>query len=164
IGRAGETHRRVLAPGSCRDGWYPRRGELMDRERAETLLALSLAWLMLLLAVRSLDAAELPAALPGPAAIRSVSAAPEALGGPLVPGQVIQPIDLPSALRLAGARDLDVAIARERICQAVAELEQARVLWLPSLYLGPNWIRHDGQVQFVDGPVKAISKSSLFAW
>jgi outer membrane protein TolC len=84
------------------------------------------------------------------------------LGTPLVPGQVIQPIDVPGALRLAGARDLDIAIARERICQAVAELEQARVLWLPSLYLGPNWIRHDGQVQFVDRPVKTISKSSLF--
>jgi outer membrane protein TolC len=84
------------------------------------------------------------------------------LGAALIPGQVIEPIDLPGALRLAGARDLDIAIARERICQAVGELEQARVLWLPSLYLGPNWIRHDGQVQFVDGPVKTISKSSLF--
>jgi len=75
---------------------------------------------------------------------------------------MIQPIDLPGALRLAGARDLDIAIARERICQAVAELEQARVQWLPSLYLGPNWIRHDGQVQLVNGPVQTISKSSLF--
>ncbi len=26
------------------------------------------------------------------------------------------------------------------------------MLWLPSLYLGPNWIRHDGQVQTVAGP------------
>src|SRR4051794_2265022 len=32
-----------------------------------------------------------------------------ALGTPLVPGQVILPIDLPDALRLAGARDLDIA-------------------------------------------------------
>ena len=44
------------------------------------------------------------------------------LGGPLVPGQAIQPIDLPGALRLGGARDLDIAIARERVCQALAEL------------------------------------------
>ena len=73
---------------------------------------------------------------------------------PLVPGQVIQPIDLPGALRLAGARDLDIAIARERVCQSLAELEQARVLWLPSLYVGPNWIRHDGQVQTVQGQVQ----------
>ncbi|MBX6311657.1 MAG: TolC family protein, partial [Isosphaeraceae bacterium] len=81
---------------------------------------------------------------------------------PLIPGEVIEPIDLASALRLAGARDLDIALAKERVCQAVAELAQARVLWLPSIFLGPNWIRHDGQVQTVQGPVQTISKSSLF--
>ena len=41
-------------------------------------------------------------------------------------------------------------------------LDQARVLWLPSIYLGPNWIRHDGQVQTVQGPIQNVSKSSLF--
>ncbi|WP_422923814.1 TolC family protein [Singulisphaera sp. PoT] len=86
----------------------------------------------------------------------------DAIGTPLVPGQIIRPIDLPDALRLAGANDLDVAIARERVCQAVADLQQARVQWLPSLYLGPNWIRHDGQAQVVEGQVRTISKSSLF--
>lgn len=85
-----------------------------------------------------------------------------ALGTPLIPGQEIQPIDLPGALRLAGARDLDIAIARERVCQALAELQQARVQWLPSLYVGPNWIRHDGQLQTVQGQIQTISKSSLF--
>jgi outer membrane protein TolC len=84
------------------------------------------------------------------------------IGQPLVPGQAIHPIDLPSALRLAGARDLDIAIARERVCQSLAELQQARVQWLPSLYLGPNWTRHDGQAQIVQGQVQTISKSSLF--
>ena len=36
------------------------------------------------------------------------------------------------------------------------------MLWLPSIYLGPNWIRHDGQVQTVQGQIQTISKSSLF--
>ncbi|MFO0887796.1 MAG: hypothetical protein U0790_01490 [Isosphaeraceae bacterium] len=90
------------------------------------------------------------------------SAATTHLGSPLVPGQEIHPIDLPDALRLAGARDLDIALARERVCAAVAELQQARVQWLPSIYIGPNWIRHDGQAQVVEGPVRTISKSSLF--
>jgi outer membrane protein TolC len=84
------------------------------------------------------------------------------VGEPLIPDQVVRPIDLPDALRLAGARDLDIAIARQRVCQAVAELQQARVLWLPSLFIGPNWIRHDGQAQIVQGQVQSISKSSLF--
>lgn len=84
------------------------------------------------------------------------------LGAPLITGQAIEPIDLAAALRLGGANDLDIAIARERVCQAIADWQQARVLWLPSLYLGPNWIRHDGQTQIVQGPVVPVSKSSLF--
>ena len=87
---------------------------------------------------------------------------PNPVGTPLITGQVIHPIDLPDALRLAGARDLDIAIARERVCQSLAELRQAQVLWLPSLFIGPNWIRHDGQAQIVQGRVQTISKSSLF--
>jgi outer membrane protein TolC len=55
-----------------------------------------------------------------------------------------------------------VAIAKERVGQSLAELDQARVLWLPSLFIGPNWIRHDGQAQIVQGQVQSISKSSLF--
>lgn len=86
----------------------------------------------------------------------------DVLGTPLIPDQAIQPIDLPGALRLAGANDLDIAIARERVAESLAELQQARVMWLPSLYIGPNWIRHDGQAQVVEGQVRTISKSSLF--
>jgi outer membrane protein TolC len=107
-----------------------------------------------------------PSALPNAAALQPAELPPvveaEPVGGPLEPGQTIQPIDLTSALRLAGARDLDIAIARQRVSQALAELEEARVLWLPSLYVGPNWIRHDGQAQMVEGGVRSISKSSLF--
>lgn len=91
---------------------------------------------------------------PGPAA--------DALGASLIPGQVIQPIDLVGTLRLAGARDLDVAIARERVCQALAELEQAQAQWLPSLFVGASWSRHDGQLQGVEGRVFTTSKSAAF--
>jgi len=45
---------------------------------------------------------------------------------------------------------------------AAADLQHARALWLPSIFIGPNWIRHDGQAQVVEGPVRTISKSSLF--
>ena len=79
-----------------------------------------------------------------------------------MPGQAVYPIDLAGAMRLAGARDLDIAIARARVAQAVADLSLARAIWLPSLFLGPNWIRHDGSAQIVEGPVQQISKSSLF--
>jgi outer membrane protein TolC len=84
--------------------------------------------------------------------------APEAT----IDSDTIEPIDWLTVIRLSGERDLDIGIARERLGMALAELEESRTLLLPSLYLGPNWIRHDGQAQLVDGKVRSISKSSLF--
>jgi outer membrane protein TolC len=109
------------------------------------------------------DSEPLPRPLPNEETRTKPATSPDSpLGEPLVPEQAIQPIDLPGALRLAGARDLDIAIAREQVAEALGALQQARVLWLPSLYIGPNWIRHDGQAQIVEGKVETISKSSLF--
>ena len=80
----------------------------------------------------------------------------------LIPGRAVEPIDLANALRLAGARDLDIVIARQRILQAAADLKQARALWLPSLFYGPAWYRADGQIQIDTGQVETIERSSLF--
>ena len=44
--------------------------------------------------------------------------APSPAVAPLIAGQVIQPIDLASVLRLAGGRDLDIATARQQVLQA----------------------------------------------
>lgn len=85
-----------------------------------------------------------------------------AWNGPLVPAQTIQPIDLLGVLRFAGANDIELAMARQRMIHSLAELDQARVLWLPSLFLGANWMRHDGQLQDIAGRVLNISKSALF--
>ena len=80
----------------------------------------------------------------------------------LIPGRAVEPIDLANALKLAGGRDLDIAIARQRILQAAADLKQARALWLPSLFYGPTWYRADGQIQTITGQVQTIDRSSLF--
>ena len=80
----------------------------------------------------------------------------------LIPGRVVEPIDLANALRLAGARAIDIAVARERIKQAMGSLGQARSLWLPSLFYGPTWYRADGQIQTINGPVETIDRNSLF--
>jgi hypothetical protein len=80
----------------------------------------------------------------------------------LIPGQVVQPIDLASALRLAGAVDLDIATARQQVMQALGELDEARGLWLPSLFTGPTYYRLDGQVQSINGQVQTVSRNSLF--
>ena len=118
------------------------------------------------------DFSPLPAPRSIPAPAETLGLVPERLSttaaadlsavGQLSPGQDIHPIDLAAALRLAGARDLDIAIARTRVAAAAADVTHARALWLPSMFIGPNWIRHDGQVQVVEGPVRTVSKSSLF--
>jgi outer membrane protein TolC len=80
----------------------------------------------------------------------------------LIPGQTIHPIDLAGTLRRAGGRNLDIAIARQQVLRAVADLKAARALCLPSLFLGPTWYREDGQIQSITGQVITADRSSLF--
>lgn len=71
------------------------------------------------------------------------------------------PINLPTALRLAGVNPLDTALASERLQQAEAELQRAQVLWLPTIFLGADYFRHDGRIQDVAGHLFDTSKQSL---
>lgn len=80
----------------------------------------------------------------------------------LVAGRTIRPIDLVSVLRLAGVRNLEIALARQRVNQSLAELERTQSLWLPSIFLGPTYYRADGQVQNVQGQIINVNRSSLF--
>jgi outer membrane protein TolC len=73
------------------------------------------------------------------------------------------PINLPAALKLAGARPIDVEVAARRIDLAAAQLEQAQVLWLPTVVLGADYFRHDGKIQDVAGNVFGTSKGALMA-
>ena len=106
---------------------------------------------------------------PGPvsAAQPIVSQPPEQ--GPLPrklladPGMPTLPISLPAALQLANARPLDIQLAQERVAIAAAQLQRAEVLWLPTIYLGGDYFRHDGTLQDVAGNVFDDSKGSLMA-
>ncbi|HEY1859354.1 MAG TPA: TolC family protein, partial [Gemmataceae bacterium] len=76
-------------------------------------------------------------------------------------GERPYPINLATALQLAGAAPLDIALAAEQIQAAAARLERAEILWLPTVFLGGDYSRHDGQIQDVAGNVFGTSKSSL---
>jgi outer membrane protein TolC len=73
------------------------------------------------------------------------------------------PIDLPTALRLADADNLQVALAREQIRQAYAEQRQAESLWLPSLRGGVHWNKHEGPLLSSSGNLVDVSRASLYA-
>jgi outer membrane protein TolC len=57
------------------------------------------------------------------------------------------PINLATALRLADARPLVIEAARAAVETEYGLYEQARVLWLPTVYVGVDYQRHDGGQQ-----------------
>ena len=63
---------------------------------------------------------------------------------PLESTDVRFPINLATALRLSDARPLIVAAAQASVWVAEAELTRAKVLWVPTLNIGFDYIRHDG--------------------
>jgi hypothetical protein len=63
---------------------------------------------------------------------------------PLAPTDLRFPISLATALRLSDGRPLLVAAAQASVWVAEAQLTRAKVLWLPDLNLGADYIRHDG--------------------
>lgn len=72
------------------------------------------------------------------------------------------PIDLPTALRLAGANNLHIALAAERVEQALAKAQASRAKWLPSLNAGISYNKHDGRIQSTTGEVIEANRGSLY--
>ncbi len=69
-------------------------------------------------------------------------------------------IDLPSALRLAGARNLDVKLAREKLAEAYAAQESAIERFFPWLAPGVTYRRHDNLLQDTTGNILEVHKQS----
>ncbi len=82
---------------------------------------------------------------------------------PVEPTDFRFPINLATALRLSDARPLVVAAAQASVWIAEARLQQARVLWVPSLMTGVDYIRHDGGgPDFNKGVMTAASVNFLY--
>lgn len=65
-------------------------------------------------------------------------------GAPLEEGDLAYPINLASAMRLSDARPLVVAEAQAKAWVAEAQLQRAQVIWVPTLNMGGDYVRHDG--------------------
>jgi outer membrane protein TolC len=70
------------------------------------------------------------------------------------------PIDLASALRLAGAQNLDVQLARNAVDEAHANYASAVERFLPALVPSASYLRHTGRDQAVDGSLMDVPKHS----
>ena len=102
-------------------------------------------------------ASDLPPALPNSPAARAAQGdtAGAMVPNPLATGLTLKPapvestdfrfpINLAAALRLSDARPLIVAAAQASVWVAEAELTRAKVLWIPTLNVGFDYLRHDG--------------------
>jgi len=69
-------------------------------------------------------------------------------------------IDLATVLRLAGAQNLDVQLARSAVDEAHANYASAVERFLPSLVPSASYLRHTGRDQRVEGPLLDVSKHS----
>jgi outer membrane protein TolC len=70
------------------------------------------------------------------------------------------PIDLPTALKLADANNPTVGVARARVREAVAQLDRARVAWIPNLSFGPTFFYHGGIDQNRRGDIFIVSRGN----
>jgi outer membrane protein TolC len=96
------------------------------------------------------------AAEPGPAPPPAPVVAPAAEAGKPVP------VSLDAVLRLAQDQNAQIGVARERVREAFADKAVAAKSWLPELYLGTTYYRHEGAIQNEDGTVINSSFGSLF--
>jgi outer membrane protein TolC len=73
------------------------------------------------------------------------------------------PINLATAMRLADARPLVIQAAQASEFTTYAQWERARVLWLPDVYLGSDYQRHDGGQQRTTGDVAINDRNQFLA-
>lgn len=74
-----------------------------------------------------------------------------------------QPIDLATTLRLAGADNLSVKIAREKLAEARADADVARERMFPWVTAGLGFRQHENNLQTVEGRIIDADKRSFSA-
>jgi outer membrane protein TolC len=72
------------------------------------------------------------------------------------------PIDLDAVLRLAEEQNRQIALARERLHDSEIEQDIACRCWLPEVYAGIGYYRHEGGIQNEDGTLQRSSFGTLF--
>ncbi len=74
----------------------------------------------------------------------------------------VLPIDLGTALRLAGTNNLDISRAREFVTQSEIQLQRAQMLLLPNVGIGSTYFKHEGKIAKTEGNIITANKDALF--
>ena len=73
------------------------------------------------------------------------------------------PIDLSSALRLAGVQNLQIVVAQQRVEAAVGFQQLAAAQLLPNLNIGTSYDNHTGVLQQDNGNILSVNRGALYA-
>ncbi len=153
MGRSAWVTILAVASLSCGAAPTPCAAQAPARPRADRAVTRARFLLPATAAVAArLDRAQLgnPPARPVPRPAPTVSPSGDLMAtaeldpAPLEPTELPLPINLATALRLSDARPLIVDAAQASIWVAEARLTRAKVLWIPWLTIGFDYVRHDG--------------------
>jgi outer membrane protein TolC len=107
------------------------------------------------------NAAQPPAPTRPPAKTDAAPTAPDPPPNTILgPGQL--PIDLGTALKLAGAENPELLLARQRVVEATAARQLAAAQALPNLNVGANYDAHRGVLQQDNGNILRVDRDSLY--
>jgi outer membrane protein TolC len=81
---------------------------------------------------------------------------------PSILEESVKPIDLGSALQLAGVQNPEIMRARERVTEAVALRQLAAAQILPTINFGTNVDAHQGVLQQSTGNILKVNRDSLY--
>ena len=73
-----------------------------------------------------------------------------------------RPIDLASALQLAGVQNPEILLAQERVVEAAALRQLAAAQYLPTINAGTNYDQHQGALQQSNGNILQVNRDSLY--
>jgi outer membrane protein TolC len=93
---------------------------------------------------------------------RTRGIAPAPVSPPSILKAEVQPIDLTTALNLAGVQNPELNIARTRILEAAALRQLAAAYFLPSINPGMNYDSHTGNLQQSDGNILSLNRSAVY--
>lgn len=81
---------------------------------------------------------------------------------PSILGPDVVPIDLHSALRLAGVDNPEILVAQQRVLEAVAVRQFAAAQILPNINVGTNYDLHRGSLQQSQGNIIKVNRDALY--
>ena len=115
-------------------------------------------WLRALLGLGTLGPASGLGAQPAGKAPDRVAAP----GPATILGRDEAPIDLATALRLAGAENPELLLARQRVSEAIAGRQLAAAQLLPNLNAGTNYDLHRGALQQSSGNILNVNRDAFY--